>query len=68
MNSILIIHESSNLCKVIPRYAIFQSKSETIFSDSPYCQMAYTGVSWHIFPTNGSKKSSKTEKIFNFTT
>ena len=38
------------------------------FSDSPYCQVAYTGVSWHIFPTNGSKKSSKTEKFFNYTT
>ena len=47
---------------------MFQSKLETILSDLPYCQVAYTGVSWHIFPTNGSKKSSKTEKFFNFTT
>ena len=30
--------------------------------------VAYPGISWHIVTTKSSKKSSKTEKLFNFTT
>ena len=67
-NSIFIISENSNLCDFIPRYAVFDLESETFQFVCHLCSVAYDGVSWHIFPTNGSKKSSKIKNFFNFTT
>ena len=52
----------------MPRYAVFDLESGTIQIVCHLCSVAYDGVSWHIFPTNGSKKSSKIKNFFNFTT
>ena len=68
MNSIFIIVENSNLCEIIPRYAVFDIESKTFQTGHFLSSVAYDGVSWHIFPTNGSKKSSKIKNFFNFTT
>ena len=67
-NSILIIVENSNLCLLLPGYSVFDLKSETFQTARILVLVASDGISWHIFPTNGSKKSSKIKNFFNFTT
>ena len=47
---------------------MFDIESKTFQTDHSLSPVAYDGVSWHIFPTNGSKKSSKIKNFFNFTT
>ena len=47
---------------------MFDIESKTFQTGHSLSPVAYDGVSWHIFPTNGSKKSSKIKNFFNFTT
>ena len=67
-NSIFIIVQNSKLYKFIPRYAAFARDFEIFPPPYHHIPMAYDGIGWHIVSVKSSKKSSKTENLFNFTT
>ena len=52
----------------MPKYAVFTTKIKNLGGFRLFCRLAYDGITWHIFFFISSKKGSKIEKIFNFTT
>lgn len=52
----------------MPKYAVFTTKIKVLGGFRIFCRLAYVGTTWHNFDFKSSKKGSKIEKIFNFTT